>query len=239
MMKPTLVSLMVFLTSIAIAQDDFEEVGLGSGDLLVEITTSPFNRDVAAEASSSTTLLSFGQFRARYFVNETIAPRLGFSFSSDDNKSGISTPDVTESTFEYSISAGAEYHFWNEDGFTSYAFLDGLVSSRSVERLSTTDLDISGALPGSSADVSAIISDPNESFDFYDRGFFSFGAQLGVGAEYHFGSRFYLGTEIGFYFNTGTTSDVEIGGQLYQEGIGFSEAGVNTSNSFRIGFMLL
>lgn len=239
MKKLLLVSLMIFLTSIAIAQDDSGGVSPTSGELLIEITSSPFGRDGNNYSSSNnTTLLNFGQFRARYFLTETLVPRMGIWFSIDDNKSGMSTPDVTQTVSQFMVTPGVEYHFLNENGFTSYAALDVIISSRSVKQLSETDSDISGALPGS-GDVSSLITQPNQSFDFEDRGFFGVGAMGAVGADYHFSSRFYMGAEIGFYFVTGKSSDVEIDGTLYQSGIKFFESGVKTSNSFRIGFKLL
>lgn len=229
-----MVSLMVFLTSITYAQDDSGGTSPESGELLIEITTSPFSRD-GNIYSSNTTLLNFGQFRARYFLNEALVPRLGIWFSIDDNKDGMTTPDATVTISQYMFTPGMEYHFINENGFTSYAALDVIITGRSVKQLSETDSDISGALPGSGFTP----TQPNQSFSFENRGFFGIGAMGAVGADFHFTSRFYMGAEIGFYFVTGKSSDVEIDGTLYQEGIKFFESGVKTSNSFRIGFKLL
>ncbi|MEP0986942.1 hypothetical protein [Ekhidna sp.] len=238
MKKLLLVSLMIFLTSIAIAQEDSGGISPESGELLIEITSSPFGRDVSS-SSSGTTLLNFGQFRARYFLTDALVPRLGVWFSIDDNKGGMSTPDVTQTVSQFMVTPGIEYHFLNENGFTSYAALDVIVTSRSVKQLSETDADIAGALPNPGEDVSSIITENNRSFSFDERGFFGIGAMGAVGADYHFSSRFYMGAEIGFYFVTGKSSDVEIDGTLYQSGIKYFEGGVKTSNSFRIGFKLL
>ena len=237
MLKLSWVSLMIFLTSIVYAQDDSGGISPESGELLVEITSSPFGRDGSAY-SGNTTLLNFGQFRARYVLTDVLVPRLGIWFSIDDNVDGLSTPDVTQTISNYMFTPGIEYHFVNENGFTSYAALDVIVSMRSVERLSLSDSDISGALPPSGTDVSTVITQSNQSFDFEDRGYFGVGGMLAIGADYHFSSRFYLGAEIGFYALTGKTSDVTIDGSLYQNGIKFFESGVATSNSFRVGFKL-
>jgi len=239
MKKLSLISLMIVLTSIAFAQDDSGGASPSSGELLIEITSSPFGRDGSGvllsenSQSSGTTLLNFGQFRARYFLNEQLVPRLGIWFAIDDNQDGLSTPDVTETVSQFMFTPGIEYHFINESGFTSYAALDVLIMSRSAERLSLTDSDVTGAIVNPSS-----ISSPNANINFNNRGFFGVGAMGAVGADYHFSSRFYMGAEIGFYFVTGTTSDVEIDGTLYQEGIKFFDAGVETRNSFRIGFKL-
>lgn len=237
MKKLLMVSIMVFLSSIAFAQDvDLPEegVGLESGDLLIEITSSPFGRDgisYISESGTNLTLLNFGQLRARFAVTDRIVPRLGVWFSIDDNHSRISTPDVTESVTEFMIAPGAEYHFINENGFTSYAAFDVLISGRSMQRESSTGSDVSGTL--------SVPSGTNQDFSLSNRGYFGIGAHGAVGADYHFSSRFYIGAEIGLYIMAGTSSDIEVDGTLYQEGIKFFDAGVKTSNSFRIGFKLL
>ena len=235
MKKLFLVSLMAFLTSVTMAQDvELPEEGayLESGNLLIEITSSPFGRD---DAYSSNALLNFGQFRARYALTEQLVPRLGLWFYVDDNQSGISTPDVTETITEFMVAPGIEYHFINENGFTSYAAFDVLVSRRTMEMQATNDFDVAGVIDN----VSPASWGENRAFDFDERGFFGIGAQIAAGADYHFSSRFYIGAEIGFYAMSGKSSDVEVDGALYQQGISFFQAGVMTSNSFRIGFKLL
>ena len=236
MKKLLLVSLMVFLTSIVYAQDldlpEEEGASLESGELLIEITSSPFGRDgVTAFESSNTVILNFGQFRARYVLNEQLVPRLGIWFSVDDNRSGLSSPDEVVTVTEMMFTPGIEYHFINQNGFTSYVALDALISHRSILLESATDSDVAG--------LSFIPSSNNVSASLGDRGFLGFGAYVAAGADYHFSSRFYIGAEIGFQAMTGTTQDVEVDGTVIQEGFTFFDAGVNTMNSFRIGFKLL
>ena len=220
---------MVFLTSVVLAQDvelpEDEGTALESGNLLIEITSSPFGRDGNAD------LLNFGQFRARYALNEQIVPRLGIWFSVDDNFSGLSTPDEVVTVTEMMFTPGVEYHFVNENGFTSYAALDVIVSSRSILLESATDSDVSG--------IGITPSDDNPSSSINNRGYFGLGGYAAAGAEYHFASGFYIGAEIGFYAMSGTTEDVEVDGVLFQEGFKFFDAGVRKANSFRIGFKLL
>jgi len=235
MRKFLMISLMVVLTSYALAQDiDLPEEGeyLESGELFIEITSSPFGRDgVNYFESSNITLLNFGQFRARYALSESIVLRLGAWYAVDDNQSRISTPDVIQTVTEFSVTPGIEYHFLNENGFTSYVALDLMVSRRTMERESSTSESVSGAL--------TVPLSGNQSYGFNNRGYLGYGAMIAFGADYHFSSRFYVGAEIGFYGMLGTTADIEIDGALYQEGISFFQSGMVTSNSFRLGFKLL
>ncbi len=226
---------MVFLASIIYAQDielEEESLNLEPGELLFEITSSPFGRDgFNYNESSHTTLLNFGQFRARYVLTDQLVPRLGIWFSVDDNKSGLSSPDEVITVTDMMFTPGMEYHFLNQNGFTSYAALDVLISSRSISLESSTDSDVTG--------LAFVPSSDNVSAGLNSRGYFGIGAYGAVGADYHFSSRFYIGTEIGFQFMTGNTQDVEVDGTVIQEGFTFFDAGVNTMNSFRIGFKLL
>ena len=236
MKKLFTVSVMALLASFTFAQEldlPEDEGGLESGDLLIEITSSPFGRDITNNYSESygLNLLNFGQMRARFALTDQIVPRLGIWFSLDDNKSGLSSPDDVITITEMMFSPGVEYHFINENGFTSYAALDVLVSSRSILFESATDSDVSG--------LDRVPNTDNPSDGLDSRGYFGLGAYGAVGADYHFSSRFYIGTEIGLQFMTGTTQDVEVDGTLVQAGFKFFDAGVNTMNSFRIGFKLL
>lgn len=226
MRKLLWVSVMILLfVSPSIAQD---EMGGGSGptggELLFEITASPLSKD-----GPGSSLLSFGQLRGRYFLTDRMVPRLGVWYNIDDNGAG-STPDVVNSVSEYMFAPGFEYHFLNEGGFTSYAAVDVLISGRSAQRESATGPDVVGS--------TQVPSGTNYPFSPSLRGFFGVGGNFSVGGEYHFGSRFYFGAEVGVYFMAANYSDVEVDGTLYQEGFSFFNSGVNTSNSFRVGFKL-
>ena len=230
MKKLLWVSLVILLTcGTAFAQDDESGGGSGpsSGELFFEITASPFNRDGNTFDGA---LLNFGQFRARYFLDETLVPRLGVFYSVDNNESNFPTPDVVTSISNFAFTPGLEYHFLNEGGFTSYAAVDIILAGRTATRESDTSPEVIGS--------TEVPDGVNDAFNTETRGFFGIGAFAGVGAEYHFASRFYVGAEIGFQFIRGRSSDVEVDGALYQEGIVFFDSGVNTSNSIRVGFKL-
>ncbi len=226
MRKLLWVSLMILLVaSPALAQDE-ESSGPESG-LFFEISASPFNRDGRVNGDQ---LLNFGQFRARYFLDETMVPRLGIWFAADDNAGGANPPDVVTSTFDYMFTPGFEWHFLNEGGFTTYAALDVILTGRSASRESNTSEEVIGS--------TQVPTSPDYVFSPGQRGFFGWGLAGSVGAEYHTKSRFYFGAEIGLQFVAGTSSDVEVDGVLFQEGIQFFDAGVTTMNTFRVGFKL-
>ena len=193
------------------------------GSWLIEITTSPFNRD---ENVSGESLLNFGYLRGRYFLNQTLVPRLGVGFHFSD---AHTTPDDVITRASYSIMPGVEYHFLNEGAFTSYGAFDLMINGEVREIESTTDSNVTGSTqrPTTSNQL------------FSDRGSFGVGGMVSAGADYHFASRFYIGVEIGVYIFKGKTTDVEVDGALFQEGTSFFNGGISTSSSFRIGFILI
>lgn len=223
-----MVFVMAVLVGSASAQLDSSTYNSAREGLMIEITASPLSRDF----SSSRALLSFGQFRARYFLNENIVPRLGIHYSVNNNNSGSTKPTQVMTVLNYAFTPGVEYHFLNEGSFTSYAALDVLISGRVAKMEDNQKGSVSGV------STTSIPSQPNQAFNFSSRGYSGFGAYGAVGADYHFSSRFYAGAEIGFYFMMGSTSDITLDGTLYQEGAKFFQSGVRTSNSLRIGFKL-
>lgn len=220
MRKLSLVLLVYLLSQTDLmAQGDTGDQASGpeAGDVLIEITGNPF------EGNS---LLNFGQFRARYFLNETIVPRLGFYM---DLNNAQNTPDLVTNNSTYSFMPGAEYHFQTEGAFRSYAALDAIVGWNTRNRESTTGSTVEGSL--------TVPTQQNQSLT---RGYFEVGAQLSAGADYHFSkSRFYVGAEIGFQLTRRTHSEVLVDGNMYQQSTVSSFGDVNIGNSFRVGFKLL
>lgn len=224
-MKKLFLFSVVLLLSISplIGQDSVEKDLSGyspaAGDVLIEITGTPF---------AGNSLLNFGSFRGRVFVSENLAPRLGLSMNLNN---GQSTPDVVTNLSQYTVMPGLEYHLTNEGSFRSYVALDLSIGQRfaSLESLSGESVDGSTQVP----------TVDNFSFSTSRRGYFQLGGGLSVGAEYHFGSRFYIGTEIGFNYLRTMFDDVLVDGQLFQVGTLTNTGSLNTINTFRIGFKLL
>ena len=227
MRKLFLFSVVLLLSvSTLVAQDDVgTPVSTDSGnipetgDVLIEITGTPF------EGAS---LLNFGSFRARFFVSDKVVPRLGVTMNASNDQT---TPDIATNLTEYTAMPGVEYHLTQEGSFRSYAALDVIVGQRfaSLESISGASVDGSTQAPS------------GNNFNFSDarRGYFQIGGNLSVGADYHFSSRFYIGTEIGFSYVRTMYSDVTVDGELYQTGTSTNTGILNTINTFRIGFKLL
>ena len=225
MRKLLLVFFVILSVHFSVSAQDEESGGAGPefGDILIEITASPFDRDGNGDA-----LLSFGQFRARYWLSDLLVPRLGLWY---DYSSEASTPDDVFNSASWMVNPGVEFHFVNNGAFTSYAAADILISGEWRQLESTTDSNVDGSLQRPSG--------TNYSFSDASRGSFSIGLGASAGADYHFSSRFYIGAEVGFYILGGQTSDVEVDGELFQEGTMFWNGGVTTMNAVRIGFKLL
>lgn len=72
-----------------------------------------------------------------------------------------------------------------------------------------------------------------------NRSYLQMGARLGIGAEYYFGKRFYIGGEIGFQYLYRMNSDVSVDGELIQAGTTDNFGFLTTANAIKIGFKFL
>lgn len=209
----------VFAGSSALYSQDGEGTGPEGGDLLIEITGTPF-------AGSS--LLNFGQFRARYVLNDKLVPRLGVSF---DLSNANTTPDLVTNNSTFTVMPGVEYHLTAEGPYRAYAAGSFIIGSRSASRESATGPSVDGS--------TQVPSGTNYSFSTGSRSYFQYGLEIATGAEYHFNSRFYMGVEIGFQFYKNNYKEVMVDGELYQDATSATYGNLTTNNSFRIGFKLL
>lgn len=199
------------------AQDLDEGFGPEPEELLIEITGTPF------EGNS---LLNFGMFRARYMLSYFVVPRVGFYM---DIQNTQSTPDLVTNNSTFTVMPGVEFHLQDEGKFRSYVAVDALVGMKNTSLKSTTGATVIGATSRPSSN--------NQNLS--NRGYFRVGANVGFGADYHFNSRFYIGTEIGLQLIRQMNSEITVDGELYQESTLSNFGSVNTSNSFRVGFKLL
>lgn len=218
-----LLSALLLLSCPIFAQDESsEEEGssggmAGAGDLLFEVTGTPF------EGSS---LLNFSEFRARYFITEEMAVRLGMDMDLNNNQQ---TPDVVINDSEWGLMPGFEYHFINEGSFRSYAAADLMIGQRIASRKSSTGPTVLGAA-----------SLPNNPSSFISsRGYTQFGGRVSIGAEYFFGERFYIGGEVGFQYVRRNNKEVFVDGESFQAPTSSSFGYLNTTNVLKIGFRFL
>lgn len=217
-----LLTALLLLSCPILAQDESTEESssggmAGTGDLLFEVTGTPFG--------TGGSLLNFSEFRARYFLAEVMALRLGMTMNLNNDQP---SPDLVINDSYYGIMPGFEYHLDNEGSFRSYAAIDLMFGQRIASRKSTTGPNIVGA------------TNYNVNNDFVSgRGYMQFGGRLSFGAEYHFNSRFYIGGEIGFQYayrmNDEVFRDTESVQASTISNVGF----LTTANSLRIGFRFL
>ncbi|MFY0651898.1 MAG: hypothetical protein JXQ96_07690 [Cyclobacteriaceae bacterium] len=220
-MRKIFIVLLALLLSqeVLFAQDTGEESWRPDpGNILVEVTANPFN-------SSSFLSLSFGQFRAKYFLTEQLVPRLGVVLSMQNTQN---TPDLVTNSSGFTLYPGLEYHLVNEGKFSSYAAADLIIGQRAASSKSTNGPTINGATyyGGSS------------SSNFGSRGFFQYGLQLGAGADYYLNSRFYFGVEIGAQLLSTKYNDIHVDGELVQQSTVSKSGKINIANTFKVGFHL-
>lgn len=218
MKKLFFVLLALSMTYASVMAQDLEEgYGPEPGELLIEITGTPF---------VGSSLLNFGMFRARYLVSYVVVPRVGVYM---DINNSSSTPDLVTNNSTYMIAPGVEFHLQNEGKFRSFVAVDAMAGMRNTSLRSTTGSSVVGATSRPSSN--------NQNLS--NRGYIQVGANVGFGADYHFNSRFYIGMEVGLQLIRQMNSEITVDGELYQKSTISNFGSVNTSNSFRIGFKLL
>jgi len=194
----------------------------GAGDLLFEVTGTPF---------LGNSLLNFSEFRARYFITEDMAVRLGMFMNLNNNQE---TPSVVTNNSTWNIMPGFEYHFVNEGAFRSYVAGDLMFGQRISSYKSSTGPSVIGANFDPSSNFS-----PGPTDFISNRSYNQFGFRASIGAEYYFGKRFYIGGEIGFDYVNQTNAEVFVDGESFQEATKTNTGSLVTSNAIKIGFRFL
>ena len=189
------------------------------GNLFVEVSGDPF---------SGTSLLNFGNFRAKYALSENAAVRLGFAFDVNNRQP---RPDYTTNFSNYEVRPGFEYYLNSEGALGTYVVLDALVGLQSASYEDSDGRTVDGS--------TQYPSGTNYTFSTGSRGYLLVGGYIGFGANYFVGERLYFGTEIGFEFNSFMYDDVEVDGALYQNGTTNNSAFINGTNIIKVGFRLL
>ncbi|MGM0581153.1 MAG: hypothetical protein ACQETL_10765 [Bacteroidota bacterium] len=216
-----LLTALLLLSCPIFAQDESAEESssggmAGTGDLLFEVTGTPFN---------GSSLLNFSEFRGRYFLAEVMAIRIGMTMDLNNNQP---RPDLVYNESYYGIMPGFEYHLDNDGSFRSYAAADLMFGQRIASSKSSTGPTTIGAT----------------AYDYNNdivsgRGYLEFGGRLSVGAEYHFNSRFYIGGEIGFQYAYRMNDEVFVNGESVQKSTVSNVGFLTTANSIKIGFRFL
>ncbi|MCV9386055.1 hypothetical protein [Reichenbachiella ulvae] len=212
------------LTYVSSAQDldlsTESTSGVSSGNLLVELSGSPF---------TGSSLLDFGEFRLKYVVADNIAVRLGMYMDLNNNQL---RPDYVSDYTTYRVTPGVEYQISNNGGFRSYVALDAIVGQKFANVKTTTGSSVTGTTQMPNGNSLQTFSQSN-------RGYFEVGAALSVGADYHFGSRFYVGMEAGFMLNMTMYDEITLDGETYQDAVTYKGGDLLIRNAVRFGFLLL
>ncbi len=221
MKKPFILflALMLSLSSGVYAQDEGGGGSLEGGNLFIEVTGDPF---------SGTSLMNFGNFRAKLALSESAVVRLGFMFDVNNRQP---RPDYTTNFMMYEFTPGFEYHINNEGSFSTFIVADAIVGLQSASYESSDGFSVDGS--------TQYPSGPDYNFSEGSRGYLKLGGYIGFGANYFVGEKFYIGSEIGFEFTSTMFSDVEVDGLLFQEGTTTNTGFINGTNIFKVGFKLL
>lgn len=170
--------------------------------------------------------LSIDYIKARYFINQSIAVRTGFSLAFDHNTVDNYT---TQNAFQLSIVPGIEKHFKGTDKLSPYigAEIDlGLLNSGTTSTADGNTVTVTGAWTDSTGKVS-------------NRGYFRFGLNAVAGVDYYFTQHFYAGLEIAYGFRMISSSDVyssEAGSDVDKGGTSIS-FGPSINHALRLGFI--
>lgn len=219
-----LLTALLMLSCPIFAQDESAEESssggmAGAGDLLFEVTGTPFGTDGS--------LLNFSEFRARYFISENLAVRLGMDMALNNDQL---SPDLVINDSYYGLMPGVEYHFVNDGAFRSYAAVDLTFDQQISTRKSTTGANVIGA-------TNYVGSNGQETI--VGRGYMQFGGRLSIGAEYHFNSRFYIGGELGFQYGYRMNDEVIVDNEIVQTSTVTNLGYLTTANSIKVGFRFL
>lgn len=203
--------------------------GVEAGSLLVELTGSPYNGTSSGSSESGNALLTFGEFRLKFLVSDQLGVRLGMFMDLNNNQQ---RPDYVTDYSAYRVTPGVELAILNEGGFRSYVALDLMFGQKFAGIKTTTGSSVTGTteLPNGNS---------TQTFSSSSRAYMEAGAALSVGADYHFGSRFYVGMEAGFMLKTTMYDDITMDGEIYQDGVTYNNGNLLIRNALRFGFTLL
>lgn len=175
--------------------------------------------------------------RFRYFASSDIAYRLGFSVSSSTEKDiNLVNPGANNeaeledktSSFGFSISPGIEKHFEGTDRLSPY--VGAVLNFSTVSTTQTVE-----SLDANDAVVETETKNPNNDDAT------TFGLNLVLGADWYFSKHIYMGTEVGFGFQSQNIKDNEVTpptgpSSTTPNGSEFN-LGPNVNGAIRLGFL--
>lgn len=196
------------------AQDEQERLKPEQKSISAELNIIPFSNNP----------VNMPYLRARYFIKENMAVRVGFSIS---GRTENPNKDTEGKTFTYNLRPGFEYHFKGNRKISPYvaAELDYAVKKSTYKTNSqqTGNVTIDGVI--------------NQNGD--EQGFNRFGANLLAGIDIYLIKRLYIGFELGFGYSKSNFVDIKVvqnGTPNNFDGQKISSYGPTLNRAFRLGF---
>lgn len=218
-MKKILLSFgLCFLCSALYAQDD-ADIKARANAKTIEVNLRPL--DVSP--------ISISQLRFRHFIKDDLAFRLGLNVRYENNKPA---EDQVQKRFDISARPGLEWHFEGTKRLSPYFGIEAEIAGRTA---SFED----GSNNASISQINGAWTSGGS-----NQGYFRWGTNAILGADFYIARYLYLGAEIGFGFEHSLYTDIEIeytpntgaNNQTISGGSGFV-FGPNYLGAFRLGFV--
>lgn len=231
-MKKLFLPLVALFASATVMAQDFKPV---AGNVTLEANVNLLGGSVNLNNS-------LNQIKARYFLSDDMAVRVGFGLGMSTTKNVANTDSswTEDKMSSWSFSPGIEKHFEGTDRLSPYAGLDIMIGGANFKGES---LDINGF--GKTETTYEGITSTG------DRAYGMFGVNLVAGTDFYFAKHIYLGYEIGFGFSSqkdkdwtttststsGTTTTTVTTESGKDEGTKWSGISANVRNGIRFGFV--
>jgi hypothetical protein len=201
---------------------DFKPV---AGQVALEVNFTPL----------SATPIGLNYLKARYFIADDMVFRIGLDIRMNSNKSEpINSVDPnknheqTMSYTQFGLYPGIEKHFGSLERLSPYVGAElGFVTKGSKSSYTDNNANTTVETKGAWGDGS-------------NRGFTSIGLNVIAGADFYVAKKLYLGTEIGFGFQSVTQKEVEVtsGSTTNTASVKASttDIGFNFNPAIRLGF---
>lgn len=222
MKKIILIFTMILSTAVLLVGQDYKPV---AGQVAAEVNFTPL----------SATPIGLNYLKARYCLSSDLVVRIGVDIRTHSDKSepiNTADPDVNDeqkmSYSQFGIYPGIEKHFGNLDRLSPYIGAElGFVTKSSKASYKNNVSDVETESKGAWLDGS-------------NRGFTSIGLNALAGVDFYIFKNLYLGTEIGFGFQSTTMKEVEVtmGNTTSTTNVKSSstDIGFNFNPAIRLGF---
>ncbi|MCB2221911.1 MAG: hypothetical protein KQI35_16085 [Bacteroidetes bacterium] len=217
-----LILVMVLFTTIGMKAQDIRPA---VGQVALEVNFTPL----------SASPIGLNYLKGRYLMSEDMVFRLGVDIRVHSDKSepiNGADPDINDerkmSYTQFGLYPGIEKHFGNMERLSPYIGAElGFVTKGSKSSYTDNNANTTVETKGAWSDGS-------------NRGFTSIGLNVLAGADFYFAKKIYLGTEVGFGFQSMTMKEVEVtsGSTTNTTNVKASttDIGFNFNPAIRLGF---